>query len=442
MATTTSSTGNFAAARYEEMIQKMLLDVTDNEYRFREMTDSSPLKGMSGHSNQIQVNRNRRIAIPVSSATEGTAPTPTTLEIDQATGTAAQYVFSTKFTDVAEIYAFHDLLSQAVGAVKDVMKRLDELVCSDAFVAATNVLYPTGVSARSGLAAANVVDTNVLGRAVSALRRGSNIYGPAKPFEGGMLKGLIPECVLGDLRTDAIFLAAESRAMKSELYEKGVIADWAGVRWHRTNWLPEYTNLATGMASLTIAEATAVTDSTGGLNGFSITDSATAGTFADATAYDFKVVRRHKLRGFAEGISSVLNYTTAAAADSLSIVAPTSTDYWYDIYQGADGGTLYRVFQNVEGASVNVLSTPATTGTEAPVAPAVSVTVVPIWILGQGAVKGSDLRALESFITPRVSTPDDPAIQNRTVSAKTFIGAFLQQNEWIRKIEVATTNLG
>lgn len=442
MATTTSSTGNFAASRYSEMIEKQLLEVTPNEYVFRSVTDSSPLKGVSGHSNQLKVNRNRRIAIPVSSATEGTAPTPTTLEIDQATGTAAQYVISVQFTDVAEIYAFHDLLSQATGAVKDAMVRLDEKVCSDAFVAASNVLYPNSVAARSSLTSADVLNTDIIAKAVAALRRGDNLYGPAQPFEDGQFMGLIHDWATHDLRKDATFVAAETRAMNAKLYEKGIIADWAGVRWKRTNWMPEYTNLATGMASLTIADNTAVSTSTGGLNGFKITTVNTGGTFADSTAYDFKVVRRHKLRGFEEGISSVLDYTTTAGGgsndSSLTVVAPSSTDYWYDIYQGADAGTLYRVLQNVEGASSNTLTTPATSGTAAPVHSPVSFTTLPTFIVGKKAVKSSDLRGMESFITPRVSTHEDPAQQKRTVAAKTFIGAFIQQNAWIRKIEAAT----
>ena len=452
MATTSSSTGNYASSRYSEMIQKQLLEVTANEYVFRAATESGAMKGVSGHSNQLRINRNRRIAIPAASATEGTAPTPTTLEIDSATGTADQYVLSVKFTDVAEIYAFHDLLAQAIGAVKDAMVRLDEYVCSIPFLAATNVLYPDGVSARSSLANANVVNSDVLARATAALRRGSNVYGPAKPYEGGQFMGLLHDYVAHDFRKDATFLAAETRAQKSELYEKGIICDWAGIRWKRSNWMPEYQNMATGMASLALnvnastdTYGTAVSDSTAtaSLDGLKFKwIEGPGGTFAASTTYDWKVVARHKLRGFAENISSVL--TTAIPAgdagnDKTCVMStPTSTDYWYDIYQGASGGTLYRVSTNLEGATASATyTTPATSGTSAPVHPAVSVTVIPILVCGVGAVKAVDLRGLESFITPKVPTPDDPAIQNRTVAAKVFDGAFLQQNEWIRKIEVA-----
>ena len=454
MATTTSSTGNYAASRYSEMIQKQLLEVTDNEYVWRYATESGGMKGVSGHSNQLKINRNRRIAIPMAAvSTEGTAPTPTTLEIDQATGTADQWVMSCQFTDVAEIYAFHDMLSQAVEAVKDAMVRLDEYICSTPFLAATNVSYPDGVSARSGLAAANVINTDLLTAMVSGLRRGPNVYGPAKPWERGQFLGLIHEAVTADLRKDSTFALAETRAQKSEQYEKGIIADWSGIMWKRTNWMPEYTNMATGMASLALdVDATtdvygdAVSDSTAtaSLDGLKFKwVEGPGGTFAASTTYDWRVVARHKLRGFAENISSTL--TTAIPAGDAGndktcvMYTPTSTDYWYDLYQGASGGVLYRVAQNVEGATATTFTTPATTGTVAPVPPAVGVTVVPIIVCGRKAVKAVDLRSLESFITPRTPTHEDPAVQKRTVAAKVFEGAFLVQNEWVRKAEVATS---
>lgn len=87
--TTLSSSGNYASSRYSEMIQKGLLEVTPNEYVFRSATESGAMKGVSGHSNQLKINRNRRIAIPSAAvSSEGTPPTPTLLELDQATGTA------------------------------------------------------------------------------------------------------------------------------------------------------------------------------------------------------------------------------------------------------------------------------------------------------------------------------------------------------------------
>ena len=452
--TTKSSSGNYASTRYSEMIQKQLLEVTDNEYVFRSATESGAMRGVSGHSNQLKINRNRRIAIPMAAVSaEGTPPTPTLLEIDTTTGTADQYVLSVQFTDVAEIYAFHNLLQQAIGAVKDAMVRLDEYVCSIPFLAATNIHYPNGVTSRANLTAADTVNSDLLDVMSAALRRGPNVYGPAKTWKGGNFLTLIHDWVTRDLRKDPTFVLAETRASKSELWEKGIVASaWAGSDFKRSNWMPEYYNMATGMASLTInagaigVYGTAVSDSTAdaSLNGFKIkTNEGPGGTFAATTVYNFRVVARNKLRGFAENISSTLVYTTAtgdAGNDkTVTVYMPTSTDYWYDLYQGSDGGTLYRVSQNVEGTSEQVLTAPAAAGTVAPVPPAVGLTVIPILMCGQGAVKAVDLRGMESFITPRTPTHEDPAVQLRSLAAKVFEGAFLQQNEWIRKAEVVTS---
>src|SRR5689334_23348720 len=247
--TTKSSSGNYASTRYSEMIQKALLEVGENEYVFRSATESGAMKGVTGHSNQLRINRNRRIAIPMAAVSaEGTPPTPTLLEIDSTTGTADQYVLSVQFTDVAEIYAFHDLLSQAIFAVKDAMKRLDEYVCSIPFLAATNIHYPNGKTSRADLVAGDVISSDMLDGMSAALRRGPNVYGPAPTWEGGNFLTLIHDFLTRDLRKDPTFVTVMTRAKESEHWKKGIVAsDWAGTDFKRSNWIPEYYNMATGM---------------------------------------------------------------------------------------------------------------------------------------------------------------------------------------------------
>ena len=445
--TTKTSSSNYATSRYSEMIQKALIEVGPNEYVFRSATESGAMKGVTGHSNQLKVNRNRRIPIPMAAVSaEGTPPTPTLLEIDNTTGTADQYVLSVQFTDVAEIYAFNDLLSQAIGAVKDAMKRLDEYVCSIPFLAATNIHYPNAKTSRADLVAADTINSDMLDTMSAALRRGPNVYGPATPYQGGNFLTLIHDWLTRDLRKDPTFVTAETRAGNSKLWEKGIIASaWAGTDFKRSNWIPEYYNMATGMASLVInvgadtVYGTAVSDSTAdaSLNGFRIKSDTASGTFTTAT-YDFRVVARNKLRGFAENISSTLTYVCPTTTTNLTVQMPDSTNYWYDLYQGDSGGTLYRVAVNQEGDAEVNLTAPAVAGTVAPIPPAVGLTVIPFFMCGMGAVKAVDLRGLETFITPKVSTHEDVAQQLRTIGAKIFEGAFLQQNEWIRKGEAVT----
>lgn len=426
MATTTSTSTGQSDARYTELIEKGLLEVGENEYVFRAATEESKLKGTSGHSNQVKINRQRRIAIPSAATAEGTAPTPTTLEVDSTTGTASQYVMSVQFTDVAEIYAFYDILNDAIFQVKDCMKRLDEKICSDAFVAASNVLYPDGITARSSLLASSYLNTAVISKAVGALRRGSNVYGPAMPFEGGFFKGLMHVDVEQDMvNNDPQFREVYTRAQRTELFAKGVIADYAGVRWHRYTWGPEYTRLAD-------------------VNATTYTETSPAGGPTHTNAFQYKIVRKDILRMFEEAISDVITATVGLAADDqLDLVMPATAGYLYDVYVSASDSATPTLKLHANGSNLApgaAFSTDAAfgTGATAPVTPPADVPVRATWILGRKAVKSADLRGLETFITPKVSTHEDPAQQKRTVAAKFFNGAFIQQNAWLRKIESAT----
>jgi N4-gp56 family major capsid protein len=424
MATTTSSSTGQSDARYTELIEKGLLEVGENEYVFRAATEEGKLKGVSGHSNQLKINRQRRIAIPSAAATEGTAPTPTTLEVDQATGTASQYVMSVQFTDVAEIYAFYDLLNDAIFAVKDCMRRLDEKICSDAFVAASNVLYPDGITARSSLVATSYLNTAVISKAVGALRRGSNVFGPAMPFEGGLFKGLMHVQVEQDMvNNDPQFRSVYERAQRTDLFAKGVIADYAGVRWHRYTWGPEYV-LGTDDAT-------------------SLTETSSTGGPTHTNSLQYCVVRKDILRMFSESITATITQTDGTNDYELELVMPATAGYLYDVYVSASDSATPVLKLHANGINLAPSAAFATgaafgTGATAPVAPATGVNVRSTWILGKKAVKSSDLRSLETFITPKTSTHEDPAQQKRTVAAKFFNGAFIQQNEWMRKIDSAT----
>jgi len=424
MATTTSSSTGQSDARYTELIEKGLLEVGENEYVFRSATEEGKLKGVSGHSNQLKINRQRRIAIPSAAATEGTAPTPTTLEVDSTTGTASQYVMSVQFTDVAEIYAFYDILSDAIFAVKDCMKRLDEKICSAAFEAASNVLYPDGITARSSLLSTSYLNTAVISKAVGALRRGSNVYGPAMPFEGGLFKGLMHVDVEQDMvNNDPQFRSVYERAQRTDLFAKGIIADYAGVRWQRYTWGPELVRLAG--------------------DGTTFTETTPVGGPTATNAGHYKIVRKDILRGFSEAISDEITAGSWTENDQVALVMPATAGYLYDVYYSASNSATPVLRLHAAGINLAPSATFATgtafgTGAVAPVTPPAGVPVRLTYILGRKAVKSADLRGMETFITPKVSTHEDPAQQKRTVAAKFFNGAFIQQNAWIRKIESAT----
>jgi N4-gp56 family major capsid protein len=424
MATTTSTTTNFSSMRYAQQIRQEMLDFGPIAHVFRQLADVGKLE--PGHSNTYQVNRRKRIALPLVGASEGTAPSATTLGGDFVQGTATQYVLVVQFTDVAEIYQFHDLLEDATIEVKDAMARLDDKIMSDSYVAATNIIYPGSISTISSITSADILNTNMIRRGVSNLRTGDNQYfGAAPRFAGDKMAAIIHEKAIMDLQQDATWDQYASR-QRPELLEKGAVNDWEGVIWYKTNFMPEYTNLGTTEVGVGSSSADA---------------GAGASTFNGTQQY--VITRKSQLRTFEEGISGVLTSASVTNTHKLSITTPTDATgtYVYNIYLNSTNGgsTLKLAASNVASATVTTFTDVQATGATAPVAPASGVTVLPCFILGKGAISTVDLSALEIFITPRTPTPTDPAVQNRYVAAKFFLGSFVQQQAWIRLLYAATS---
>jgi N4-gp56 family major capsid protein len=430
--TTTSTTSGFSAARYAQQIRKELLDFGPFTHVFRSLADVGKLE--PGHTNVYQVNRRRRIPIPLAGATEGVMPNPTPLQVDDVQGTATQYVLIVQFTDVAEIYAFHDLLEDAVIEIKDAMARLDDVVMGTSYLAGTNIVYPGAETTISAITASDLLSTQMVRKAVSNLRTGDRTFGAALPFAGGKLAGIIHEKAVMDLQQDATWDTYASRAQLTDLYEKGIINDWEGVLWYKTNFMPQFINL-------NVADTGTGTPTT--------TNPATASAASPAATTNFSGVQNYVMTrkdqnfGWEEAISSVLTSVSITSTQSMTMSTPAdaSGNYAYQFYVNtvAGGTTLRLVASNLLASTTfSVLALP-TTGAIAPLAPAVGLTVLPTFIFGKGFVSTVDLSALEIFITPRVSTPSDVAVQNRYAGAKFFLGSFLQQNAWGRVLYSATS---
>lgn len=442
-----ASTGNFPAARYTEYIQKELLDWGPFSFRFAEFMD--PAKLESGHSITYKVIRKERLPIPLAAATESETPAAKTVTLDTVTGTSSQYVLVTEFSDVLEMVAFHDVLAYHVEVVKEAMGRLREKIASDSYVALTNVAYPNGNTTRAGLDDTDLISDTMISDMVTDLRTGDKIIGPATPWFGKNqdFAGIFHPKTEAILMRDALFQAAAVRGSNGQdgALVKGAIARWQGVQWFRCDFMPEYTNLTEGMASAALADDTAVNTSTGGLDGFKIKTLVSGTGYVEVTEYDVVVSRKHIYRGFEEGISTKLDYTSGGAAGACGLEATTPTDadgiYVYNVYIGSDAGTMYLTnVENVAGGVTTTLDALPTSGTTAPTAPGAlgyDGLIIPFWIIGKDWGRNLTLDNLKSYITPRAASDSDPANQRRKVSAKLHMGSFVQRDEWAVRGEAA-----
>lgn len=435
-----SSTGNYADARYSKFIQARLQEYGRKDYLLADYL--VPVTIPKGHSATYQITRKARIPTPLSGLSESITPSATAMTLDTVTGTATQYGIVCSFSDVADVQARHSLLEQATDEIADAMQRLRQWIAASAFMALTNVYYPGTVTARSGLAATDVLDTATLRNAIKNLRQGLDVkLGAPEPWMGTSFPLITHPVPLSQLRGDAVF-EKQATTARPEWLEKGVVKEWEGFAVVECNHMPVLTNIGTGMSANDITSGGTEADSStgtvsGNLDGFRATINA-AGTLADAAHYCV-VVARHRWLGFEAGISSVLTLAdTNDATSGYDFVMPSDTDYIYDLYFG-DTSTLTDIFLAsattglAAGAEVTV-SAERTTGTTPPVAPTKGVTVYPSFVPGK---KWGNMVTLMNAETSVVSGADKNDILNQQTfaGAKVMQGAFVGQDDFAIRIE-------
>lgn len=429
-----TSTGSYADARYSKFIQARLQEYGRKDYALADYLEAVSIPG--GHSATYQITRKARIPTPLAALTESVTPSATTLTLDTVTGTSTQYGILCSWSDVAELQQRHSLLEQATDEIADAMQRLRQWIASTAYIALTNVYYPSTVTARGSLAATNVMDTATARKALKALRAGLDTkLGAPMPREGTMFVALAHPEVIAQLRGDVTFERAAT-SCKPEWLEKGIVAAWEGLLWRECNHMPVFTNIGTGMAADAITSGGAeADDATGGLAGLRVTINA-AGALGDAVHY-LKVTRRHRWTGFEDGVSSILSLAdTNDATSSYDVVAPSDTDYVYNFYFGDTNSNsdLFLVQSNIAAGGTFNIAAEVTSGTNPPAHPAKGVTVYPTIVMGMNFGKMVTLDNARTYV---VTGPDknDQLNQQTFAGAKVHQGAFICQDDFALRIE-------
>lgn len=365
----------------------------------------------------LRIIRYKRINLPTAVLVEGTAPDAVALATENVDVTVEQWGIVVLLTDVAEITTTHPALQIAVNRTALAISEVLEREMAVMLLSGTNVDYPGSVSARSGIGAADKIDTATVVKGTVALRnRGS------AEWEGGLFHGVMPPQMEGDLVVgDTTFKDASNFANVRAL-QYGEIGIWMGVRWSRSNFLPIFKGVAAPTTAAVTAEKTQF-----------------SGTGSDVDSSKITVVARDVTTDYERKISQ-----EATLADEDDITFPSSTAYVYDLYMTDTAGANYKLLASRQAASsvfqVTAAKYTAASAKTPPVAPASGREVFVAFVTGQEGYGRVELNgmSLASYLTPPGASYSNPLAQGRKVGTKIMWKSFKISDDFFTRIEAAS----
>jgi N4-gp56 family major capsid protein len=398
--------------------------------------------------------RYKKMSVPLTSLTEGTAPTASTMSLEQVTVTLDQWGDFLEITDVAELTTKHPLMVQAQEVLADNAARVMDREVQLVMLAGTNVQYGDGtITLRSGITSSmKLTDTVLHTKKAQMVRAGVRPWGRKSPgshavaakgnYLGGEKFVLVcgPEVITDIMATSTSLgtFASVSMYANGKALINGEVGEWLGFRVVETNFIPRYTTLGNTTAAVTTTNAF-------GTNTPIVTFVGSGGSLLDATTYYYKVTRKDKNEGFEEDIS--IEHTTATTAATSSFTfnfSSLTAGYVYNLYFGASTGdaNLKLHTANIEvGTTVTVTAVPASGAappTSVTVATVAGVTAVhPVYLLGQGALGWTGFYNAK-FFRSSGAQKSDPLDQKRTIGYKFFGKAVIKDSNSLYRVEVAS----
>lgn len=360
-------------------------------------------------SKTFQFTRYEKLDLPYAPLTEGVTPDNSQMSITTVQAVMDQWGSYVNLSDVAVITAKHPALQQGIELLAEQASETIDRECIKLLLSNTNVNYSGTATSRVTLAANDYITTAVSKETIASLRKNG-----AHGVNGRLFLGLMDPSVEMDLLEDSTFQNAASYSNVTALFN-GEAGTWMGVRWMVSNLIPTISNLASPSGSST-----------------------TGGSLANSTAYDFKVTAVDNSLGFETQVSAKIDVTTGMSGTAVSFTMPATTGYTYNVYAGADGGTLYlSSSRNAPGATVVVGDIPAS-GVVAPANPNTGVEVHFMWVMGKEAFAVPELMSLQTYLTPDQATDSDPLAQRRKAGWKVMFKPVICNEAFIERLEVAS----
>lgn len=449
----TNSSSQYMAA-FRRQLSREVLPIVQRTLTIEQFADSKKMEKGAGVT--WTATRFNRLPLPQAPLSEGVAPTGQNLQISQVTGVALQWGDKVTMTDVAVTTTMYDLLQQAKRLLGVQLKENRERNGFAMLMGSTQVNYANQRGSRASLVAGDVMDTVTINRTYADLETAGAPFwngqlephitrgpttGPANssksPQNAEHYVAIIGPLVENDLRQNQTIVNAWSYSDVGRLYINEV-GYWAGIHFTKSNMTPRFT----GVASVSAA------------------GSNTGGSLSAAT-YAIQVTATDSLGLFGESL--IYQVTTGvvvggAGAGSITLTAPSTAGYTYNVYISAAGSTAITNLATATGTGVptsGLLSGQATniapgasvvlTGIGLyqvpPAAPATGVTVFPTFIFGRDYFTCTKLEDV-SWTFLGEADKSDPLNQLRVVGWKYFEGWLILNQQYGCRIESSVSNSG
>ena len=379
---TTSTTG--LSYDREKMLAAQLVSRSMQRMVAASLCDKVQMKEGTGETAYFV--RYKRMNLPFTELSDnGSDPSNSSFEVEEFSVALDEWGDVITITTRAILNTKHPLMQQAMDLLADNAARVMDREIQIVWLAGTNVRYGDGsVTTRATVTAAMKLDEDaILAARVQLVADGAPPKGTKSKgsFEanasgtvmgGGNYVAVAGPQVLADISRPSVSLgtwAAVATYGNAKAFSNFEVGIWMNIRWVETNFIPKFELLGNSTAL--------VSSASDGDTGVTVTalDSPTNGTLKSSTNFYWKVVRKDKLRGFAEQIS-IAHYTPTAATsndEGFTFATASTAGYVYDLYFDAtvDGGsgtdaTLKLVAENIEPSTTTTVLAEQTTGATAP----------------------------------------------------------------------------
>lgn len=396
--------------------------------------------------------RYKRMSVPVKTLSEGITPEASEFGLEEVTVQLDQWGDYVVLTDVAQLTVRHPLLQEAQRLLADNAARVLDREITLVLMAGTNIQYFDGsIASRDAIEATMIMSQNVASKANINLTMGGaspigNMRQDSKQNSAPNYNGeLTYIAIIGPhIKHEIIrpnvnfgsFIQNNVYNQKGSGVTMGAVGKWLGFLWVETNFIPVFTLFG----NKTVAAAAGINPN--GLTGVTLA-AAAGGALTPASTYYCKVVRRSKLRGFPENISIAHSISPGGANTRFTFTF--DANYYYDLYFGytSADADLKLIGSGLTAQSVNVDSVPSS-GLTAPANIRAANSNDPsavhvIFMCGEGSVAWAGFYRPRFLISPAGATNVDPLDQRRTVGFKFYGKAVIKNNEFMLRIELASS---